>query len=174
MSRWRSFCLYRPVIRRGTSFGSRHREPGIMIVGTPIEGADILVDVSPDQATRSARWAAPVPPRGKIDGPRPMAGKTPIPLLRLIPKGIDGRGGFRPSPQNLGAPGETRTPNLLVRSQILGDSRNPLISSRFLRFWPKYRVRTMCYVVHGCAIPRNRVSLVRTNRADITTTRGPP
>ncbi len=30
-----------------------------------------------------------------------------------------GLGGFRPNPQNHGAPGETRTPNLLVRSQTL-------------------------------------------------------
>ena len=38
------------------------------------------------QASRSPRWAAPVAPRGKIDGPRPVAGNTPIPRPRLIPE----------------------------------------------------------------------------------------
>ena len=39
MPLWRSFCSYRPVMRRATSFGSRHREPGIPTVGVRIEGA---------------------------------------------------------------------------------------------------------------------------------------
>ena len=84
MPLWRSFCFYRPVIRRGTSFGSRRREPDIPTVGMPSEGADLLLRVPC----------------------RPSQPETPL-------------GGFRPSPQNLGAPGETRTPNLLVRSQTL-------------------------------------------------------